>query len=77
MAGMRIAVAGGTGVIGRHVVHAARGRGHETIVLTRSTGADLYAGQGIDQHLDGTDVVIDATRYRPPPGAPPPTSSAR
>ena len=58
---MRIAVAGGTGVIGRHVVHAARGRGHETVVLSRSTGADLYAGQGIDQHLDGADVVIDAT----------------
>ena len=58
---MRIAVAGGTGVIGRQIVGAARGRGHETIVLTRSTGVDLHAGRGLDRHLDGVDAVIDAT----------------
>lgn len=66
---MRIAVAGGTGVIGRLVVAAARGRGHETVVLARATGTDLYAGTGIDERLEGVDVVIDATSV--------PTVSAR
>lgn len=58
---MRIAVAGGTGAIGRHIVRAARGRGHETVVLTRSTGADLYTGTGIDERLEGVEAVIDVT----------------
>ncbi len=58
---MRIAVAGGTGTIGRHVVATARGRGHHTTVLARTTGTDLYAGAGIDERLSGVDVVIDAT----------------
>ena len=43
---MRIAVAGGTGVVGRHVVEAARGRGHEVVVLARSQGVDLSTGAG-------------------------------
>ncbi|WP_338747662.1 SDR family oxidoreductase [Janibacter alittae] len=58
---MRIVVAGGTGVIGCHVVAAARDRGHETVVLTRSTGTDLYAGTGLDERLTGAEAVIDAT----------------
>lgn len=57
---MKIAIAGGTGVLGRHVVDRARSQGHETVVLARSTGADLFAGDGLDEHLLGVDVVIDA-----------------
>ena len=38
---MRIAVAGGTGVVGRHAVEAARAAGHEVVVLSRSSGADV------------------------------------
>lgn len=58
---MRIAVAGGTGVIGRHVVQTARMLGHEPVVLARSMGVDLLAGDGLDEHLEGADTLIDAT----------------
>jgi uncharacterized protein YbjT (DUF2867 family) len=58
---MRIAVAGGTGTVGRHVVEVARGRGHDVLVLSRSTGVDLVAGTGLDDVLDGVDAVVDVT----------------
>jgi len=56
---MRIAVAGGTGTVGRHVVDVARERGHEVVVLTRSQGVDLVAGTGVAAALEGVDAVID------------------
>ena len=56
---MRIAVAGGTGTVGTHVVDAVRERGHEPVVLTRSTGVDLVTGSGIAEALAGVRVVID------------------
>lgn len=56
---MRIAVAGGSGQVGAHVVDVARERGHEAIVLTRGTGVDLVAGTGVAEALTGVDVVID------------------
>ena len=58
---MRIAVAGGTGTVGRHAVDVARERGHEVVVLTRSNGIDLVSGDGLDTALRGVDVVIDAS----------------
>jgi uncharacterized protein YbjT (DUF2867 family) len=56
---MRIAVAGGTGAVGRHVVEAARRRGHEPVVLSRSAGVDLEAGTGVAEALAGAGAVID------------------
>jgi uncharacterized protein YbjT (DUF2867 family) len=56
---MRIAIAGGTGTVGRHVAEAARARGHEAVVLSRRSDVDALAGQGLDEALDGVDVVID------------------
>ncbi|TYL52817.1 SDR family oxidoreductase [Agromyces mariniharenae] len=58
---MRIAVAGGTGTVGRRAVEAARERGHEVVVLTRSNGIDLVSGTGLDEALRGVEVVIDAS----------------
>lgn len=58
---MRIAVAGGTGVVGRHVVEVARARGHEVVVLARSTGVDLTTGAGLAGRLADVDAVVDAT----------------
>lgn len=50
---MRIAVAGGTGVVGRHVVAAVAAAGHEPVVLARSHGVDVTTGQGLDAALAG------------------------
>ncbi|MHA7985087.1 SDR family oxidoreductase [Rathayibacter sp. CAU 1779] len=58
---MRIAVAGGTGTVGKHVMEALRTRGHEPVALSRATGVDLATGTGIDEALRGTDAVIDVT----------------
>jgi uncharacterized protein YbjT (DUF2867 family) len=57
----RIAVAGGTGVVGRHVVDALRGAGHEPVVLARSTGVDVTTGQGLAEALAGVSAVVDVT----------------
>ena len=56
-----IAVAGGTGVLGRHVVDVARVRGHEVVTLARSSGVDLATGTGLHGALDGVGAVIDVT----------------
>ncbi|WP_435742677.1 SDR family oxidoreductase [Microbacterium sp. PMB16] len=56
---MKIAVAGGTGVVGRHTVDAVREAGHEPVVLSRSQGVDLVSGKGLDAALEGVDAVID------------------
>ena len=56
---MRIAVAGGTGTVGRHVVDVARERGHDVVILSRSTGVDLMTGAGLNLAIDGAAAVID------------------
>lgn len=58
---MRIAVAGGTGIAGRHVVAVARERGHDVVSLSRSEGVDLVNGRGLTQALQGVDTVIDVS----------------
>jgi uncharacterized protein YbjT (DUF2867 family) len=58
---MRIAVAGGTGVVGRHVVEAVRAAGHEPVVLARAAGVDLTTGDGLDRALDGVARLVDVT----------------
>lgn len=57
---MRIAVVGGTGVVGRHVVEAVRAGGDTPIVIARSAGVDVRAGTGLDKALEGVAVVVDA-----------------
>lgn len=52
---MRIAVAGGTGWVGRMVVEQVP----DAVVLARSTGVDLITGRGLAAALKGVDVVID------------------
>ena len=56
---MRIAVAGGTGTVGAHVVTVARRRGHEPLTLSRAGGVDLRTGESVSQMLAGAEVVID------------------
>ncbi|WHP18269.1 NAD-dependent epimerase/dehydratase family protein [Cellulomonas sp. ES6] len=58
---MRIAVCGGTGTVGRHVVRVAGERGHDVVVVSRAAGVDLVAGpdRAADAALAGADVVVD------------------
>src|SRR5690606_34067349 len=58
---MRIAVAGGTGTVSRHTVSAAREAGHDVVVLSRASGADVQSGDGLDVALAGADAVVDVT----------------
>jgi uncharacterized protein YbjT (DUF2867 family) len=57
----RIAVAGGTGVVGRHVVEALTRSGCEPVVLARSAGVDLVSGAGLDAALEGVRAVVDVS----------------
>lgn len=61
---MRIAVAGGTGLIGTMVVEAVTAGGDTPVVLARSTGVDVTTGKGLDERLAGASAVIDVTNVR-------------
>lgn len=56
---MKIAVAGGTGTVGRHVTELIRQYGHDPVVLARSTGYDLTTPISLARSLSGVEVVID------------------
>lgn len=58
---MRIAIAGGTGLVGTRVVLALRDAGHEPVVLARSRGVDITTGTGLDAALTGVEAVIDVS----------------
>jgi uncharacterized protein YbjT (DUF2867 family) len=66
---MRVAVAGGTGTVGRHVVDALTTAGHDVVILTRSTGVDLMKGDGLVDVLFGVDAVVDVTSIGTSDGA--------
>jgi uncharacterized protein YbjT (DUF2867 family) len=61
---VRIAVAGGTGLAGRHTVAALRQAGHDAVVLARSVGVDLTTGHGLADALVSVHAVIDVTNTR-------------
>ncbi len=56
---MRIAVAGGSGTVGRQVVAAAEARGHQVETLTRSNGIDLMTGHRLQAAITAADAAID------------------
>ncbi len=57
---MKIAVAGGTGTVGRLVVERVRAAGHEPVVLSRAAGVDLRDRAATDRALVGVEALIDA-----------------
>src|SRR5918992_1497829 len=59
-AGSKIAVAGATGRVGRHVVDILEAGGHDVVRSARSTGVDVITGEGLEAALTGVEVVIDA-----------------
>ena len=58
---MKVAVAGGTGLIGQMIVDALVAGGDTPIVLARSAGVDLTTGEGLDERLAGASAVIDVS----------------
>ncbi|MDT0449418.1 SDR family oxidoreductase [Streptomyces hesseae] len=58
---MKIAVIGGTGLIGSQVVTNLNAAGHEAVPHSKSTGVDIISGQGVDEAVAGADVVVNVT----------------
>jgi uncharacterized protein YbjT (DUF2867 family) len=56
---MQLTVIGGTGLIGSQVVQKLTAAGHQAVPAAPSTGVDLITGEGLDQALDGAEVVIN------------------
>ena len=50
---MKIAVAGATGSVGRHVVDVLEARGHDVVAILRSNGVDAVTGKGLADALAG------------------------
>jgi uncharacterized protein YbjT (DUF2867 family) len=72
----RVLVVGGTGLAGRAIVSEAVERGHDVVVASRRvpdddsdayvpgavyTTVDLVTGDGLEEAVDGMDVLIDAS----------------
>lgn len=65
-ASKKIAVAGATGRVGRHVVDVLEARGHHVVPMSRSVGVDVITGEGLAEALAGVDTVIDAASWPSP-----------
>jgi len=55
----KIAVAGATGRVGRHVVDLLEDDGHDVVSMSRSGGVDVVTGDGLAEALAGVTCVID------------------
>jgi NADH dehydrogenase len=69
----RVGITGGTGFVGRHFAELLRERGHEPVVLSRRTGADVgdvdslaraFAGCDAVAHLAGINRELGAQTYQ-------------
>src|SRR3954468_852172 len=58
---MKVVVVGGSGLIGRKLVPLLRGRGHEAVPASPSSGVNTLTGEGLAGALAGADVVVDVT----------------
>ncbi|MBP0458247.1 SDR family oxidoreductase [Streptomyces montanisoli] len=58
---MQCAVIGGTGLIGSRVVDDLNAAGHRATPHSLSTGVDILTGKGLDQAVDGAEVVVNLT----------------
>ena len=56
----KIAVAGATGRVGRHLVDILEARGHEVSAMARSRGVDVITGEGVAEAVAGAQVIVDA-----------------
>ncbi|MFB6679498.1 SDR family oxidoreductase [Streptomyces sp. NPDC056390] len=58
---MKIAVIGGTGLIGSQVVKNLNAAGHEAVPHSKSSGVDVISGRGVEEAVAGADVVVNLT----------------
>jgi uncharacterized protein YbjT (DUF2867 family) len=58
---MKIVVIGGSGLIGKKLIPLLRGRGHEAISASPSSGVNTITGAGLAAALSGAEVVVDVT----------------
>src|SRR5438270_5642832 len=58
---MKVAVIGGTGLIGAQVVENLNTAGHQAVPHSLSTGVNIITGQGLAEAVVGADVVINLT----------------
>jgi uncharacterized protein YbjT (DUF2867 family) len=63
MGANRIAVAGATGRLGRHVMDVLTEQGHQAVPMSRATGVDVITGKGLDQALAGVHAIIDVASW--------------
>ena len=56
---MKIVVIGGNGLIGTKVVSRLRGKGHEVVAASPSSGVNIVTGEGLAAALSGAQVVVD------------------
>jgi putative NADH-flavin reductase len=77
---LKIVVYGGTGNIGRRIVHEALTRGHTVKIIVRDPAAatehdarltvlqgDVLDGRQVAQQIAGEDVIVCAVSFRKPP----------
>jgi uncharacterized protein YbjT (DUF2867 family) len=58
---MKIAVIGGSGLIGKKLSIELRGRGHDVVAASPSSGVNSVTGEGLDAALAGVRIVVDVT----------------
>jgi uncharacterized protein YbjT (DUF2867 family) len=58
---MKIVVIGGSGLIGSKLVKILRERGNEVVPASPATGVDTLTGKGLDEALNGAQVVVDVS----------------
>jgi uncharacterized protein YbjT (DUF2867 family) len=58
---MKLVVIGGSGLIGKKLVSILRGRGHEAVPASPSSGVNTLTGEGLAGALAGANVVVDVS----------------
>lgn len=58
---MRVAVVGGTGLIGTRLVARLESEGHAVVAASRATGVDSYTGDGLAEALAGAETLVDVS----------------
>jgi len=58
---MKVAIIGGSGLIGSKLVARLREQGHEAVPASPDSGVNTLTGEGLSEALDGADVVVDVS----------------